>query len=269
MLDTFESSSLTLECAKLCHGLRQNGHYQLANLIMVKNQKRLKARLLVEIEAIKSQLRHKQKNSLSVEKLKLKNRLKFAAGKYDYIRLGIYKQNWRKLRQNRKSTSDSATKVDEKNLVLESERKQSYAESYMLIENYNCFMARVYKDEIDQNLTRSADLWAGKFGMVLTEGMKLSDKFHQDVCLFYSKKVELAVKEIDDLVQGKTEPQQNFEDIQTRLDDIENKLDEKTQELVKTKEKTGKKRKLYLRLVEDTLETKVRNYCVFYTKKKI
>ena len=257
MLDTFESSSLTLECAKLCHGLRQNGHYQLANLILVKNQKRLKARLLVEIEAIKSQMRHKQKNGLSADKLKLKNSLKFAAGKYDYIRLGIYKENWRKLRQTRKSTSDSASEIDEKNIVLESQRKQSYAKSYMLIENYNCFMARVYKGEVDQNLTKSADLWTGKYGMVLTEGMKLSDKFHHDVCLFYSKKVELAIKEIDDLVQGKTEPQHNFREIQKNLDDIEMKLEEKTQELVETKESTGKKRKLYLRLVEDTMDTKV------------
>ena len=148
MLDTQQSIQLNLDCSQLIEKLEATGNQNLAEMIQVLNQKRLKSRVMVEIEAIRFQLRYKQKHNLSADKLKLKNNLEFAAGKYDYIRLGIYEQNWRKLHKKKKSTNASANDLTRNNLVLEFKRKDSYAKNYMLIERYNCIMSQHHVSSI-------------------------------------------------------------------------------------------------------------------------
>ena len=257
MFDTQQSIKLNLDCSRLTDTLEATGNRKLAELIQVLNQKRLKARVMVEIEAICSQLRYKQKHNLSSDKLKLKSDLKFAASKYDYIRLGIYKQNWRKLHKKKKSTHATTGGLSKSNLVLEFKRKDSYAKNYMLIERYNSFMSEVYNQSIKKQLDLAANTWANTYGFIIAEGMSRSNKFHEDVCVFYSKKCELAVIEINTLIDNESAHDESITKTKLNLVNIENDLASNAARLSDQHKVTRAKRKKYLLLVEELMSMKV------------
>ena len=260
MLDNFESNTLTLDCAKFIQKLEKLGHVDLAAKIQVLNQKRLKSRVMVEYESIRSQLRYKQKGNLSADKLKLKNDLKFAAGKYDYIRLGIYKQNWRQIRSKKKKAKENLRETDKSNVVLEVDRKDTYAKSYMLIESYNCFMSQIYSETIKKRLNLASDVWANTYGFIIMEGMMKSNKFHEDVCVFYSKKCEQTMNDINDLVESLSTQSDFQAKVSDRLVDAENDFQLGEDKLVKQKKKTRVKRQTYLKIVQEIMGLKVQPF---------
>ena len=267
MLDNFESNSLTLDCTKFVQKLEKLGHSDLAIKIQVLNQKRLKSRVMVEIESIRSQLRYKQKANLSADKLKLKNDLKFAAGKYDYIRLGIYKQNWRQIRSKKKKAKESLSETDQSNVVLEVDRKDTYAKSYMLIESYNCFMSQIYSETIKKRLNLASDVWANTYGFIIMEGMMRSNKFHEDVCVFYSKKCEQTMNEINNLIESLSTQSDLQAKVSDRLVDTENDFQFGEDKLLKQKKTTRIKRKAHLKIVQEIMGLKVRSKFSYIYKK--
>ena len=85
----------------------------------------------------------------------------------------------------------------------------------------------------------------------------MNDKFHQDVCAYYSKKVENVMQQIGKILNDMPKNHERLSNIRQNLADITRKCNEKELELNNEKCETSKQRARYLKMIRFILDFKV------------